>query len=131
LGKQNRIVYASGDYPGSIHDITIARNNFLGMLLPNESIVVDKGYRGDHRCIIPLPKTSFHNIYQNSVMGGLRQNIERINNRIKIFNIARIWRGDRDNHGNIFLLVCKITNLEMEVHPLNRDRPERDSINFF
>jgi hypothetical protein len=128
LGKYNKIVFLSGGHAGSIHDITIARQYFLNILSPNESAVADTGYQGEYKFIIPMPETSYQNIYQNVIMAGYRQNVERMNNRIKIFTTARLWRGQRSNHHHVFFVICKITNLELDVSPLNGNIPKRDPI---
>ena len=42
-----------------------------------------------------------------------------MNNRVKIFGVAREWRGKRENHQSVFFVCCYITNLELEVTHLN------------
>ena len=84
LGKYCKIVYVSGSWAGSIHDINIARNSSLLKLEDGEKVVADMGYIGqDNQIITPLPRTSFLNSLHNRIMGYLRQNVERMNKRIK------------------------------------------------
>lgn len=130
LGKYCKIVYISGSWAGSVHDITIARQSSLLKLENGEKVVADLGYIGqDYQIITPLENTTFQNALQNRLMSNLRQNVERMNNRIKIFHSAREWRGRRENHQEVFFACCYITNLELEVTPLNGELPERHPIN--
>lgn len=129
LGEHCRIVFVSGSYPGSHHDLTIARNSSLLHLEDGESVVVDSGYRGDHRCIPPRNSSSEASDRENRAMSFLRQNVERMNRRIKIFEAAKSYRGCRMNHSSVFFACCYLTNLELEVTPLNGEKPERDPLN--
>jgi len=106
----------------------IAKENSITLLEGEETLVVDPGYQGHERLLNPLPGNTEEEKEQNKIMNYLRQNVERMNNRIKIFNAAARWRGRKENHAYIFLSICYITNLELEVHPLNGEEPERDVI---
>jgi DDE superfamily endonuclease len=129
LGKYVKIVYISGGWAGSKHDLTIARRSSLLQLENGEKTVCDLGYIGqDHQIITPLPNTTLANVFQNKMMSHLRQNVERMNNRIKIFRAAREWRGRRNNHWKVFHAISYITNLELEATPLNGEEPERGLI---
>jgi len=126
LGTYCKIIWVSCGHPGATHDMKIARENSLTLLEGEETLVVDPGYKGDQRLLNPLPGRNEEEKEQNKIMNYLRQNVERMNNRIKIFNAAAKWRGRRDNHAYIFLAICYITNLELEVHPLNGEESERE-----
>ena len=120
LGEHCKIIYVSGPCPGSVHDIKIARHSSLLHLERGEKVVADLGYIGqDNQVITPVPYTKLRNAIQNKFMGYLIQNVERMNNRIKIFNAAGLWRGKKNFHKYIFHACCYITNLELEVTPLN------------
>jgi len=126
LGKHCKIIYVSCGHQGAIHDMKIARENSLTILEGEETLVVDPGYKGHQRLLNPLPGRNEEEKEQNKIINYLRQNVERMNNRIKIFNAAARWRGRKENHAHVFLAICYITNLELEVHPLNGEEPERD-----
>jgi len=128
LGEYCKIIFGSCGHPGAIHDIKIARENSLTILEEEETFVADAGYRGDQRLLDPLAGRNEEEKEQNKIMNYLRQNVEKMNNRKKIFNAAARWRGRRENHAYIFLAICFITNLELEVHPLNGEEPERDDM---
>ena len=75
------------------HDLTIARYSSLKHLENGEKCVADLGYIVQvDKIITPLPNTSTKNGIQNKIMGHLRQNVERINNRVKNFNCCSEWR---------------------------------------
>jgi len=127
LGKHIKIVYVSGSHYGSDHDLTIARSHCLPHLEENESVVADLIYASDHRVITYKPNTD-QNRRENKIIGNLRQNVERMNNRIKVFNAAARWRGRRENHRDVFFAICHLVNLELDATPLNGDEPTADLI---
>jgi len=67
----------------------IAKENSITLLEGEETLVVDPGYQGHERLLNPLPGNTEEEKEQNEIMNYLRQNVERMNNRIKIFNAAR------------------------------------------
>jgi hypothetical protein len=129
LGRYPKIVYFSGPYPGSIHDYRIARNCSLTKLNPNEKVCTDPAYKDKKRCMTYKEKNKKNKFY-NKKIGDLRLNVERMNQRIKIFSAARRWRGKRHQHKYFFRAICYITNLELECQPLSGDLPERDDFIF-
>jgi len=104
LGKYCKIIWVSCGHQGSTHDMKIARENSLTLLEGDETFVVDPGYKGHNRLLNPLPGRNEEEKEQNKIMNYLRQNVERMNNRIKIFNAAR-WRGRRETMLTFFLLA--------------------------
>jgi len=85
LGPYCKIVLVSGGYPGAVHDMTIVRQLTLPLLDINEKLVADRGYIGDHRLLTPVPEYTVESRRLNKIMNYLRQNVERMNNRVKNF----------------------------------------------
>jgi len=130
LGNYCKIIYMSGGFPGAMNDRKVAEENSLHALVGDESYVVDEGYKkfSEPRFLTPRHGNTPEDRRINRAFAYLRQNVERMNNRIKIFRAAATWRGRRHNHSAVMLAICSITNLELEVTPLNGDEPERDAI---
>jgi hypothetical protein len=45
--KTGLVIWVSGAYPGSMHDLTIARTKFINILQNNEIAFADKAYIRD------------------------------------------------------------------------------------
>jgi hypothetical protein len=118
---ENKIIWISGPYAGSVHDLVMARGHLVPYL--NEKklfLLADKGYIGENCFITPVrnPKP-IADIDQNILIGSVRQSIERMNKRLKVFNcLKNIWRGSFERHGLVFDVICNIMNIITEFQPL-------------
>jgi hypothetical protein len=80
-------------------------------MVGNEKMVADKIYTGDSHFICPLKLPHFNKRY-NSAIHKVRQNIERVNRRLKIwYCLKNQWRHSLEKHFIVFGVVCKLTNL--------------------
>lgn len=117
----HKIIWVSTGYKGVVSDIRIARDGFTDFLGPGQFALADLGYLGEpDKLLTPIkgPKTN-EELRFNSVHHSKRQIIERLNRRIKIFEVAKIWnRRDYDLHGICISVICKITNLKLKYEPL-------------
>jgi len=117
------IIWMSGPHYGSQADITIAREEFLTLLHPDEFALADLGYQGEAQFITPFrerPNMDQNQIVHNEKVHRLRQVIEQMNSRVKIFEVCREWKRQdyADWHGQCFRVVCKITNILLVRNPL-------------
>ena len=98
LVPPHHIVWCSPGYRGSVHDMAIASFEFIPSLQPEERVLADLGYHGEH-FVIPFGKRSAalatrdgkeYNYYQSAV----RSCVERANAIIKNWDAAGgVWRG--------------------------------------
>jgi hypothetical protein len=112
------IVWVSGGYPGSVHDLTIARMKLTSMIIPNERLLADKGYIGDDVFLTPVrtPTTPAQRQWNHEV-SKCQSKIEKINGRIKDFGLFRNqFKGSNYQlYSEIFIIVCQLINLEKMV----------------
>lgn len=120
------ICWVWGGLAGSVGDLTIARSNLLKFLLPGEKLFADKGYRGEDAFLIPhqgrwedlTPAQQEWNKLHTNVHF---QHIERVNNRLKIWDcLTKEWRHPLEKHHIAFFVIANLTNLELVFHPLNK-----------
>jgi hypothetical protein len=80
----------------------------------------DKAYIGEAKFVCPFkPATSRVQEEFNSKHHAQRQNIERMNKRIKIFGcLKKAWRHELKFHEIIFSVICQVTNLSLVFEPL-------------
>jgi len=124
--RTHRILWVSGPFKGSVHDLRIARSNFVNVLGSSQRALADKGYIGDFHFIVPFKpprgdKQKAFNLNHYTV----RQSIERMNKRLKHFSCLRQkWRlrGPRGIllHKLAFFFICYVTQLTLEERPLTR-----------
>ncbi|KAJ3257810.1 hypothetical protein HK103_004278 [Boothiomyces macroporosus] len=112
-------LHVSDPSPGSIHDLTIFRNGLKSKLRTGEKLIADKGYIGESDFIL-TPKRNYRHevtvVEENNTIEQIRQSIERVNHRLKIFNfMSTTYRGHGIEsfrfHGECVSVICKITNL--------------------
>jgi hypothetical protein len=91
--KPYRIIWANCGFRGAVSDIRIARSNFIGKLGPQERVLADKGYRGEAKIIIPILGNNLNPAERNFnfTHNSKRQIIERVNKRVKIFDVFKFW----------------------------------------
>lgn len=119
-----QIVWLTGGYPGSIHDITITRlSSILQHLFPGEILIADKGYigEGDH-ILTPFRKpTTDYEQYINSEIYRRRIIVENTIGRIKKFGcLQQSWRQDLSLHEVAFRVICNIVNIDIGIRPLRK-----------
>jgi hypothetical protein len=117
------ILFYSGPYPGSYHDLTIARNSILLELGPRELLLGDLGYVGERAIVTPIKNCIFDEQFQiNMQIHSLRHSIERVFARIKNWKSMQIvWRHEMEFHFYCFSVVINLVNFELKTnHPLNQ-----------
>jgi hypothetical protein len=58
--KTGLVIWVSGAYPGSMHDLTIAKTKFINILQNNEIALADKAYIGDFHFLTPFMNTRIY-----------------------------------------------------------------------
>lgn len=115
-----RIVWVSGPHKGTVHDLVIAKNCIVKHLKPGETGLGDKAYIGSKFFFAPFkPEESEAQRKYNIIHHKHRQNIERINRRIKCWHILKaVYRHDLKYHHFIFYTICYIVNISLMEVPL-------------
>jgi hypothetical protein len=116
------IVWMNGPFPGSMHDLTIARSGFVHQLLQNEQALGDKAYIGCDHFIAPCkpPRTPEQHRF-NAILHRRRALIEQVNKRIKHYNVFRHdWRHDLSLHGIAFRVVVNIVAMCLMIQPIKK-----------
>jgi hypothetical protein len=132
----HRIVNVSQAYRGAQHDMHIIRESGILQQASASSLIIgDKGYAGQLGIITPQKKTRKRSrellaLEEETVkrheLESERAAIENINQRVKQWHIiSGVYRGE--NHCTSFIdpvirVVCALTNLVLEKHPLRKRR---------
>jgi hypothetical protein len=114
--KTGLVIWVSGTYPGSIHDLTIARTKVINILQNDEIALANKAYIGDFHFLTSFNPiiTKIQNIY-NRLHASHQSIIERTNSKIKHFCIFFTkFRVNFHQHSYLFLLTCQIINIEIK-----------------
>lgn len=116
-----RILWILGPFPGTVHDLRIARTSFVLQLLRGEKALADKAYVGDAHFLTPhRPAVTAEQKEWNALMNQHRQMVERMIKRMKQFRaIKETWRHDLPLHPYVFTVVGNLTNLCLLHQPLN------------
>jgi len=123
-----RICHISSGFPGSIHDLTIARLSGIANFAfqNNEMGIGDKAYGGCTVFFTPYKSYQNHplteeQIQYNKRLYEYRNNVE-VNARVKIFKSTVFqWRHSILDHYKMFYAVSYIVNLSFIFRPLNRN----------
>lgn len=118
--KPYSILWVNGPFPGSTHDIMIARVKLVGKL-GNEVLLADLGYLGEDCFLTPIKEASTSDERAiNLRMHKLRQAVERANKRLKDWDVNGVlWRSsDHAFHGTCFLTVSKLVQFNFRFEPL-------------
>ena len=110
--KTGRLCWFNGPFPcGIMPDLRIFWSNLKTLLLPSEGVLVDKGYKGDAKCITPFDaKCKRH----RKAMSQLRARHETINGRLKNWEcLYQTWRHHQHKHSFAVKAVLVITQLEL------------------
>ena len=113
--KTSRICWFNGPFPCRIMpDLQIFQSNLKTLLLPSEYVLVDKGYKGESKCITPYDdKCKRH----RKAMSKLKVRHETINGRLKNWGcLYQTWRHHQDKHSFAVKTVLVITQIELIHH---------------
>lgn len=121
------IVWVFGGFPGTAPDIEIAQVQFTRHLIHGEQVFADKGYRGCGAFLVPFggrqDRLPPHKAAWNHLHTQMHfEHIERVNRRLKIWQIwclKTAWRHGLAQHKLAFYVIAKVTNVELQFHPLN------------
>lgn len=99
--KTGDICWFNGPFPaGLMPDIRIFCLNLKLLLLPEEKVIGDKGYRGDPKCCTPYEAKNKSYLQEMSVARARHETVHR---RFKSWGtLQQIWRHNRHKHGTIF-----------------------------
>jgi len=118
--KKPRICNISPGFPGSVHDIAIARiSGIVDFANQNQEVGIgDKAYQGERCFVVPIKsykkngtkiKLTEDEKRYNKSLEKFRNNVERVNCRIKIFKCTtNKWRHSIDEHSKNYL--CTFCN---------------------
>lgn len=116
-----KIVWVSGPFAGSVHDLTIAStkfNNHLSLVRTlrqaRETAVADKGYIGSPQFVCPPRGNMVHHHDGRSALLSHRWKVEAVNHRLKTWKILKMqFRHDLSKHQLCFMVVAKLVNLSL------------------
>ena len=122
--NQQAILWIYGPIKGSVSDLKIFQQKLKKEMGKNEKMIADKGYIGEDKLLTASKeiKHSLKNKQQTDFetnLNSIRQDIERVNKRIKIFNaMGGKYRGDFDMHKVCAEVIVKMLNIIFKKHPL-------------
>lgn len=125
--SSGRICAILGPEPGSVADITALRNGELIAVItskdPLEIVLADKGYQGMNNCLSPIKGKDLSPIDDafNEVIASVRQIVECVLHRIKIFGVLGNdgrFHCKIEKHRPVFNLCCQFTNISMTRDPV-------------
>ena len=117
-----RIIWVNGAFKGDECDIKIARKELIGNLDVGERVLADLGYRGESQHLwTPVQNPRLQAEHDmNRELHRTRQIVERVNQRIKVFDCFKgIWRHDHEYCNRCFNVVSNLVNITCISHPLN------------
>lgn len=149
--ESGRIMWIAGGIPGALHDSTLTRaSGLLDMIPEGELGIADAGYTGVDPRILHILKTqkvdegpvqgasfTLDEWHYNRAMAAVRIEIERVNGRLKRFQVLVHSRTrERYSHLIMFTVLANFVNIWIELHPMRVyrhpvlehcpfDRPER------
>ena len=108
------LVWVHGPYPcGRFNDIKIFLKYLQGLLLPDEKVVADGGYRDGEEYTTETP--SGYNTYDQYMKSMARARHETLNRRFKQYRIlGSRYRGDVKDHRYVMLAISNIVQLDIE-----------------
>ena len=129
VGKNQQIVWVRGPCKGAVNDMKIFKTGLKAMLEPGEKLLADLCYVGkeeEDRLITGAKADCGRFITDEELkhiarMNSLRQDIERVNSRLKVFNMnTKVWRHSHEKHEVALKVLCRIMKLYYEDSPLTR-----------
>lgn len=121
--KTGEIAWIFGGVPGSVHDLTIARNSgILNLLDEGELIMADKAYVGQWQFVTPFKRTETQEKVEfNLELGRVREIVEHSLGRIKKFRcLSTKWRHNLNLHHIAFYVVASLINIEFFFSPVKQ-----------
>ena len=109
---------------GSVSDLKMFQSKLKEKINRGEKMIADKGYIGEDKLITASKdfknsKKTNNQLKFEKNLSSIRQDIERVNKRFKIFNImGGIYRGDFDTHKICTEVIAKLLNIIFKKHPL-------------
>jgi hypothetical protein len=98
---ENRICWTSGQFPASVHDITIYCGGLLAMMLPGCKSIGDSRYAGETDNITVIRPGDSTGMKKFKEAARARQ--ENVNGRLKEFAILENrWPYHRDKHAMVY-----------------------------
>lgn len=108
------ISWVSGPFAAGEPDINIYRKDLKNYLCRHESVIADKGYRGEETCLIT---SEIKSVEENIQL--IRSRHETVNKRLKQFYVLKHrFRHDKGKHGLCFHAVSQIVALCLHDQPL-------------
>lgn len=99
------IVWFHGPFPAGMSDLQVFRIKLAQMLMPQEKVIADRGYRGEPLIITPLNYPNNRELQVS--MGEARARHETINRRFKQWGaLAQRFRHGFDKHGLTFTAIA-------------------------
>ena len=134
--RTGQIVWLAGGVPGSVHDLTLARQSGILEFLrqAGEHAFADKGYIGEDDVLLCPFKGRSAELWPdqrtwNELLNPYRTIVENSLARVTKFGILqKKYRGALSQHADIFRLCANIAQLDILDRPLRRDileAPER------
>jgi len=123
LGKPFRILSFEGPFKGAAADVSIFRSTVLPLLLPNEKVMCDKGYKNEERCWCPpegkIGSLSLEDKIKRREVTAIRHTVERAIGRMRVWGVMqRRWSEDLGLITLCATVVAKLTQLDLYIHPL-------------
>ncbi len=117
--RSNRLVWVSGPFPASRHDITTFQSeenpeSGLKVLIPDgKRAIGDSGYKGEPKKIaVTRPGDSSE---VKKFKGGVKSRHETFNARLKSFNVLDVaFRHGFEKHKQVFETVCLCIQYDIE-----------------
>jgi hypothetical protein len=118
--QTGKLIWTAGPFPGSVHDLNIARSGFVLHLLPNEQVLADKAYIGSPYFITPFcPACTVAQKIFNNLVGRKRVCVEQVIKRMKTFcALHHEWRHELPLHGIVFNVIANIVAMAMMIEPI-------------
>jgi len=120
------IIHVSEWYPGRWPDVTCLKHSPLfGMLETGEALLGDLAFVGTGGHVLhkikrhPRARLTQDQYFYNYVISSFRAIVERSLNRLSVFQcLQQRWRHGLDLHREMFQLLCRIINIDLQNRPL-------------
>ena len=111
--QTGHIVWISGPFPGSAHDLTIFRSDLKTKLGPGERVEADNGYSGD--AATSAPNDHSDNLDWKRQKSNVHARHETVNGLFKNWGVLKqIFRHNLNFHSDCFSAIACVTQLELE-----------------
>lgn len=121
------VYFSEVGFPGSVHDKNMwDLENLSSALNQGEYGLADKGYEGVDKLLTPWKGKELDDARKswNFIIENLRAKVENAFSRLKLFKILSTgYRGERGDVHLIANVCVQLVNLNLEYHPLRREKP--------